>query len=220
MKIKKTVTSKFISANQKRAKKSPGPKTERGKRSSAANRRSHGLLARTVVFADDDEKAQYNELLELWTKGCDPDDMTEAALVKQIVDTQWRLQQSTPWESAAIRTRRLSSLSIVRALEEEKGKHSAAPDLPFVSSVFFQNALPAWECAELTLTSGQSNDVTPTPGNSTWSTQESAGNQVGIGVKLASSLDTVMRYRSTITKALSRWIELLDRHRAQRNEGG
>jgi hypothetical protein len=63
---------------------------------------------RTIVFASDEERAQYAEWLELWTRDSDPSDMIEAALSKQIVDSQWRLQQISPWESAAVPARRRS----------------------------------------------------------------------------------------------------------------
>jgi hypothetical protein len=75
MKAKKAVTAEVVAANKRNAQRSPGPKTARGKRFSAANRRSHGLLAKTVVFADDEERARYNELLELWTRDSFPDDV-------------------------------------------------------------------------------------------------------------------------------------------------
>jgi len=218
MKTKKTVTTAVVAANKRNARKSTGPRTERGKRSSAANRRSHGLLAGTVIFADDEEKARYNELLQLWTIGSDPDDMIEAALIKQIVDNQWRLQQISSWESAAVRARRRSCRSIVDALAQDNAGNFDAPDVPVVNFEPFRNAMAGWECSELVLTSGKSKDVSPHQSTLAPS-EESGGDHVGVGAKLTSSLDTVMRYRAMITRELHRAMELLTRYRGQRNEG-
>ena len=170
-----------------------------------------------MVFGDDDEKARYDELLDLWTRGSDPDDMVEAALIKQIVDCQWRLQQISRWESAAVRARRRSSLSIVRALAQDPSRSYKAPDVPVVNVEPFRNAIAGWECSELVLTSGRSQDVSPRQ-SSLAPSEESSGDHVGVGAKLTSSLDTVMRYRSMITREFHRAMELLTRYRAQGGE--
>lgn len=214
MKAKKMVTPKVVAANKKNAQRSTGPKTAPGKRSAAANRRSHGLLAMTIVFGSDEEKAQYEELLELWTRDSDPNDMVEAALIKHVVDALWRLQQVSPWESAALLARRRSSLAIVQAMAQDSATNFDAPDLPIVNLEPFRDAIAGWECSEVVLTSGKSKDITPRQSPLAPS-EERAGDQVAIGAKLTSSLETVMRYRSMITRELHRALELLTRHRAQ-----
>ena len=136
-----------------------------------------------------------------WPRGCDPDDMLKAALIKQIVDSQWRLQQISSWESPAVRARRRSSRSIVNALAQDSANNFSAPDVPVVNLESFRNAIAAWECSELVITSGKTKDVTPRQ-SMLAPKAESAGDHVGIGAKLTSSLDTVMRYRSMITREL------------------
>lgn len=133
MKTRKTVTEKVIAANKTNAQKSTGPRTESGKRASAANSRSHGLLSKTVVFSSDEERANYTELLELWTRGSDPDDLLEAALIKLIVDDLWQRQQSSTWLAEAVQARRRSSRAIVQALEQQNAENYEATDLPVVN---------------------------------------------------------------------------------------
>lgn len=218
MKTTRTVTAEVVAANKRNSQRSPGPTTARGKRFSAANRRTHNLLSGTVVFASEEERAEYNDLIELWRRDCDPDDMIEAALVKEIADAQWRLRQISPWESAAIRARRIGSISIIKALAQDNASHFSAPDLPVVNNTIFRDNVAGWECVELTLTSGRSKDVTPSQSVLS-ATEESAGDRVGVDVKLTSSLDTVMRYRSAITREFDRAIGRLTQYRAQRSDG-
>jgi len=52
-----TTSKKQVMANRVNALKSTGPKSDRGKASSAQNARRHGLLAKAVIAGSEDEKA-------------------------------------------------------------------------------------------------------------------------------------------------------------------
>jgi hypothetical protein len=98
------------------------------------------------------------------------------------VDGQWRLLQISSWESLAVRARRISSLSVVQALAQDNAMNFSAPDVPVVKNATFQKTIVGWDCAELVLTSGRSNDVTPRQ-FSLSSGEENKGDHVGVEVK-------------------------------------
>lgn len=62
MRTKKTVTEKVVTANRQNAQESCGARTPRGKRAVARNARTHELLAKTLVFKNEEEEAQFNAL--------------------------------------------------------------------------------------------------------------------------------------------------------------
>jgi hypothetical protein len=218
MKVKKTVTSEVLSANRKNAKKSPGPKTEGGKLRSKLNARTHGLLAATLAFGSDEEAARYTEFLELLGRDYAPDNVVEALLVKEVADTTWKLQESSTWEAEAVRCRRASSLLVIKALAADSSGSILGPDLPLVRDSALTSAIGGWDCSELSLFCRRSKNTSAQEGIR--EDEKATGDQVGAEVKLASSLGTVMRYRSMLKRDLHHAIDQLERLRAAKIKAG
>ena len=91
-----------IEANRRNARKSTGPKTERGKERARLNSLRHGLTAKQLIAEDEDFEhfARFNaELRETLAPG----DAVEEQLVECIVVSTWRLRRLWRAEVGAIR---------------------------------------------------------------------------------------------------------------------
>ncbi len=103
---KRTISEAKLRANAENAKKSTGPKTDRGKRYSSFNATKHGLLARKVMFSADgkpnDEGLQeFAESLrhEFCDGGVVPEILTEL-----LITDYWRLQRSLEFETKYLKS--------------------------------------------------------------------------------------------------------------------
>ena len=211
MKIKKRMTSKAISANQNNSKKSPGPTTQRGKRNSSVNRSYVRLLARTLNFGNGEEE-MYDELLDTLIRDYGPEDMVQTHLIKEVADSMWKLQQTSRWEAEAVRCRRASSRAVMKALAADTTT-ILGPSLPLVNDTTLSSTIDGWDCSEFSLSchrSGNTKEEGRVFGN------KATGDHVGVEARLASSLDTAMRYRSMLKRDLHRAIAELERQRAAR----
>ena len=81
-----------LAANRANAMLSTGPRSEEGKRRSAMNAVKHGLAARTIVLAKEDQgkyAAFVKEIFESW----EPANARERELAQLVADQQWRLRR-------------------------------------------------------------------------------------------------------------------------------
>ena len=95
----------------------------------------HGLLAKHLIFGDEDEKNGFNSLLhDLEHEYC-PAGPTERALVEEVAICLWKLQTANVWEIQELGHRRQAAKAILRAVAEnhceepavvvyEGGRHS------------------------------------------------------------------------------------------------
>ena len=81
-----------ISANRENARKSTGPRTERGKSKSKLNALKLGVYATTPVLPGEDEEA-YREVVKSNLEYFAPVGPVENLLVSQITTEQWRLDR-------------------------------------------------------------------------------------------------------------------------------
>ena len=103
--IRKTVTPLKIAANQKNAKNSTGPKTERGKRASRFNAVTLGLFAKHVAipYVDGDNvERKFRAFLDEIHREFLPSGVYEEWLVVRIGECMWRLRRATRCERGAI----------------------------------------------------------------------------------------------------------------------
>ena len=106
MKIGKTVTEKKRMANRANAKKSRGPKTERGKKHSRFNAIKGGLFAKFLVMwtvdGDDGDgdfaKLHANLKREYWPQG-----PTEAYYLEEMAKSMWRIRRASRYEHGLLR---------------------------------------------------------------------------------------------------------------------
>ena len=92
-------TQKQIEANRNNAKQSTGPRTQAGKQRSSQNALKHGLRAEQSVIPGEDP-ADYERHLTEFDDTFHPSTAYERALVRQMADTEWRLQRISRIEAA------------------------------------------------------------------------------------------------------------------------
>ena len=209
MKIKKTVTRKVIAANRANAQKGTGPRNTQAVRQNAA---THGLLTKRLVFQDEEEKKEYNTLLDELETEYQASGRTEWALVEEIAICLWKLQILNGWEVQEITNRRKAAKAILRAVTE----NYCEEQLPlFTKGDGSRSAAQlGWDCQELIVRTGTRNSEQENESPS-GDTKGKAGH-VQIEAKLNTSLDTILRYQAALKRDLYRAIAALRAIQAQR----
>ena len=82
--------------------RSGGPKTPEGKKRSAANSRTHGILSESIAVLQSESEADWEELLNGYVEEMKPVGFLEARLVQQMAWAEWRQIRAIRVESAAI----------------------------------------------------------------------------------------------------------------------
>jgi len=106
MRCTKTVTPIKIEANRKNAKRSTGPRTERGKSNAKFNAVTLGLFAKHVVIPICDghgSEKEFQTLLDGLHQDFQPVGHYEEWLVVKIAECMWRLRRATRCESGSVR---------------------------------------------------------------------------------------------------------------------
>jgi hypothetical protein len=92
-----------IEASRANGARSQGPVTAEGKQRSARNAVRHGLLANTVVLADEDPH-EFRALVDSFVARLEPADDIELGLVEQMAAAWWRQTRSWAVENRIIDT--------------------------------------------------------------------------------------------------------------------
>jgi len=103
---KKTLTQKTLAANRLNAKRSTGPRTERGKNYSKFNAVITGLFARHVVIPlcdGEGSEEQFARLLADLQQEFQPEGPLEEFYVGKIAKSMWRLRRATCAEKGSAR---------------------------------------------------------------------------------------------------------------------
>ena len=108
-------TKKQANANRRNAKKSTGPKTEKGKAVSKFNAVRHGLLGQRVLLPDEDPDA-FNEFYDSLMAELAPVGAIETRLADRVVANLWRLQRVGAIEVG---------IFLVREEQFEKAQHKS-----------------------------------------------------------------------------------------------
>ena len=119
-------SDKQVSANQRNAIKSTGPKTNSGKLKSSRNATRHGLTARTVVTAieDADEFEQFTAAIRA---DYQPGSAIEHELVARLASLLWRLRRASLIETNLFQIQ--ARLAKRRNLDSRVGTDPASPAL-------------------------------------------------------------------------------------------
>ena len=94
MRCRKTVTEKKLAANRANAKRSTGPRSERGKNNSRFNAAITGLFAKHVVIPRCDgyeSEEEFAALLAGLRNELQPEGLSEEFWVAQIAEAMWKL---------------------------------------------------------------------------------------------------------------------------------
>jgi hypothetical protein len=211
MKIKKTVTAKVIAANRANGQKATGP---RNSTAVTQNARTHGLLSKYILFQGEEEKKEFDTLLDELEEEQQAAGRMERALVEEAAVCLWKLQSANDLEIQELSNRREASKAIMKSLAE-----SDEEKLPLFSQ-WDGSPSPAqlgWECRELTLRRGTS-DSEQEKEISGGRNSEAA--HVQIEAKMTTSLDTTLRYQAGIKRDLYRAVAALRDIRRERNGEG
>jgi hypothetical protein len=95
-------TEAQFNANRQNARKSTGPRTPKGKAASSRNRVTHGLCAETY-FLDEQDSAEYANLLADLRARFRPAEAAGEELVALIASAQWRLDRALDMENQIYR---------------------------------------------------------------------------------------------------------------------
>jgi hypothetical protein len=183
MKIKKTVTPRVLAANRTNGKHNPGP---RNPKNTSDNAVTHGLLARKIVFRNPDEKKSYDALAAELAAHHQPFGPTERLLVSEMAISSWRLHELNGWESLEVRNRTTAAAAIGQGLREDGKAH----ELPL-----FAATQQGWSAQEMVVRTGSRSSEEDTLLDEARKT-----GHIIIETKMASSLETILRYGAAIRR--------------------
>jgi hypothetical protein len=209
MKLKKTVTERVLAANRANAEKSTGPrKTQAVKQ----NARKHGLLSESLLFKSEEERQNFDELLNDLQDEQNPSGRLERILVEEVAASVWKLRTTNAWETKELLNRRKAAKAVLQRVAENNGHEQ----LQLFSSWDPRGsaAQRGWDCQELVIRTWSRNrerdrnELSP----------ENIAVDVQVEAKLTSSLDTILRYRAAIKRDLYRAFAVLRDIRHHREE--
>jgi hypothetical protein len=197
MTIKKTMSPKAIEASQNNGKKGNGP-TDSSKVSQ--NARKHGLASKYLAFKNEEERQEFDALLNGLADEYQPVGRTEVEMINKIAVDLWKLAEENGWEMQELAHRGEAAAAILNTLAEnydgEQLPLFTAPDGSHSALRF------GWDCQELVVRTGTR--------NSEEEDQEISNDRRGkvghvqIEARLNTSLDTMLRYRAAISRDLYR----------------
>ena len=211
MKIHKTMTDKAIAASQDNGKKGNGP-TDPSK--VTQNARKHGLASKYLAFQNEEERQEFDALLNELVDEHHPQGRTGLELVNKIAVDFWKLAEENGWEMQALAHRRQATVAIMNTLaenyddeqlplfSERDGSHSAAQ--------------LGWDCRELVVRTGTKSSEEEDDG-----IHDGRRGKIGhvqIEARLNTSLDTMLRYQAAINRDLYRALGELRSMQRERHE--
>jgi hypothetical protein len=202
MTIRKAVTPDVIEANRRNGKFG-GPKSKRGKNAVKNNAIKHGLLAKRLIFRDEEERANFDAFADQLEKEEKPQGMLQRMLTEEIAVTWWKLLIAEGWESAEILNRQEALQSTMRRLIEESGQTNF-PLFRDPSDATAGREL-SFDCNELIVRSSNREDSTE--GELEMRAQTTG--RLEFAARLTSSLDTVLRYQNGLKRELYKAIRQL-----------
>src|SRR4051812_29863238 len=87
------LSEKKIEANRRNAKKSTGPKTDKGKEASSQNALRHGLTATRFPILPGEDEAAYVQFHAAMTGDLKPRGMMQREIVDDLVQVRWRIRR-------------------------------------------------------------------------------------------------------------------------------
>ena len=115
MGCRKTVTEMKLAANRLNAKRSTGPRTERGKNTSKFNAVRTGLFAKHVVIPlcdGEGSEEQFARLLADLEQNFQPEGPLEELYVEKLAKSMWRFRRATCAEKGSVRRGKLPDIYV------------------------------------------------------------------------------------------------------------
>jgi hypothetical protein len=144
------VSDRKVAANRENAKKSTGPKTDKGKAISSLNALTHGILAKKVVALGPplvEDPAHFYALLESLRAHYKPVGVLEDVKVEEIATINWNKLRLQRYETAGIAERLSATIEAARSrtTEERYGLISTGRKLGSVSDPKLRPVITAKE---------------------------------------------------------------------------
>lgn len=194
--MKKTVTPAVLTANQRNAKRSTGPRRMNNVKHNALK---HGLLTKTFPFKNEDEEAEFRKFRHELRANLAPEDAVQTMLVEEIAVCWWKIRTATEWQVKEVKARQGGANAVVEAYVEQTGNYSFADWQSHLQSA----ARSGWELREVTLRVGGSDTKEQNPVG-----RESKDAVVRqFEARLGSAVETGMRYRNTWKRDLYKALE-------------
>lgn len=208
MKIKKTISDKVFAANRSNAQRSSGPRSVSGKLAVSCNAVKHGLLAKRLVFGDEEEEKEFNTLMDDLQLDSQPEGALERMLTEEIGIIWWKLKQTLDWELQEIRDRRRAAKAILQAVAQN---YSDEQLLLFTRTDGSHSAAGlGWDCQELVVRTGTtSSEQEEEEGARESSDKTGHTDHVQIVAKMNTSMETVLRYHAHLKRDFYRAITTL-----------
>lgn len=166
------------------------------------NATKHGLLAKQLVFRNEDEAEQFKALIDDLEKDFAPEGAVQGMLVEEIAVTWWKLRIAVGWELEDMANRREASRELLRRFIHNSQDAQ-------ISSLSFDDGRPApfsgWECQGAVLRArskaqGEDSLSNEREAKDGWSEME---------LRITSAMDTILRCQSSLKRDFYRAIQLL-----------
>jgi len=225
MKHKKTVTRAVLAANRANAQSSTGPRTKQGKSNSSCNALRHGILARKVVLDTEEQRAEFQELLQSCKTEWGPEWLIEKFLVEEIAILLWKLGITEGLETRELSLRQDVRDGVDAVFHGDLKLPISDWDLPIDKG---------WECERIVVRAAAGKDTSHASTsrgpaifqnkviNAIQKSQNQDSQEAGhleVEAVLGNSLANMTRYRSILKRDLYRAIETLRKVQAERREG-
>jgi hypothetical protein len=204
--IKKTVTEAVLLANRQNGGKSPGPRRTQNTRYNATK---HSLLAKNIRFRDESEEKEFQKSVAELSRHHNPVGPTERALVEEMAIAQWRLQTVYGWESLEVKNRENPATAILDGLKE---------NLEAQELSFFAATQQGWSARELSVRTGSRNSGEE---EALLGLTDKTGHimvEAKMSSSLSSSLETLLRYGTSIRRDFYKALKVLCQLQRERLE--
>jgi hypothetical protein len=198
MKVKKTVTEKVIKANRENGALSDGPKTLTGKSWSRRNALKHGILAKTLIFKDEEERAAFKRFLECLQQDQQPRDFLELMVLDELATSHIRRARALKLEQRLYRKSSPAAQIFLKAV-------GANADLLGVADDEVPEDCTGWDCQEVSIT-GKKGKKGPDDCSRYSGDREE---QFTVQARFASPMDIAQRYQSATRRDFYRALNQL-----------
>jgi hypothetical protein len=200
--INKTVTEPVLLANRENGGKSPGPRNTKNTRYNAT---THSLLAEQIRFRDESEEKKFRKLVAELSRDLNPVGLTEQNLVTEIAIAMWRLHIVYGLEFLEVKNRENAATAFFNALRE----NVEAQELSF-----FAATQQGWSARELSVRTASRNSGEE---EALLGMTDKTG-QVMVEAKMSSSLETLLRYGTSIRRDFYKALKVLCQLQRERLE--
>ncbi len=224
MKHKKKVTLAVLAANRANSRSSTGPRTKQGKSHSSHNALRHSILARKLVLATHEQRAEFRELRHACKKEFSPEGLLEKFFVDEIAIIFWKLGITEALQAKELLRRQELSDDVGSIFHSDLELPINGHDLPLDRG---------WDCERLVVRAVSGKDTSNSSAsrgpavvkgqvinafqNSQNSNSQTAGH-LEFEAVLGNSLANMTRYQSALKRDLYRAIETLRKIQAERSE--